>query len=188
MAAGTFFPTDLPTSGTCLPAWSPDLAMGECSAVGWALEATGRLWESRSLLPPFLAVAVWWICTGGCLMHVHLGLTALGGCSAAPHCPGGGGGGICSVTAHSSAPGGSLGAERLIPQAAAGRGQRRGHRLARHLGGREGGGSAAGDDRAAAATGQGALGAHDAGGAGEAMLSAPSSCFVLGLGVGCPVG
>lgn len=33
--------TDLPTSGTCLPAWSPDLARGKCNAVGWALEATG---------------------------------------------------------------------------------------------------------------------------------------------------
>uniref|UniRef100_A0A8C7EXA9 Transcription factor AP-4 n=1 Tax=Neovison vison TaxID=452646 RepID=A0A8C7EXA9_NEOVI len=38
------------------------------------------------------------------------------------------------------------GAERLIPQAAAGRGQGRGHWVAGHLGGREGGGLAPGDD------------------------------------------
>lgn len=82
-------------------------------------------------------------------------------------------------------------------QAAAGGGQRRGHWLAGHLGGREGRGSAAGDDRAAAATGQGALSAHDAGGAGEAggvrqtrlccWFGAPALCLP-GLGVGCLVG
>ncbi|KAI2576853.1 transcription factor AP-4 [Homo sapiens] len=38
------------------------------------------------------------------------------------------------------------GAERLVPQATAGRGQGRRHRLPGHLGGREGGGPAAGDD------------------------------------------
>lgn len=41
---------------------------------------------------------------------------------------------------------GSPGAERLVPQATAGRRQGRRHRLSGHLGGREGGGPAAGDD------------------------------------------
>uniref|UniRef100_A0A8B9D1N1 Uncharacterized protein n=1 Tax=Anser brachyrhynchus TaxID=132585 RepID=A0A8B9D1N1_9AVES len=59
------------------------------------------------------------------------------------------------------------GVQRLLPEAATGGGQRRGHRLAGHLGGREGRGPAAGDDRAPAAAGQGALGPHDAGGAGS---------------------
>uniref|UniRef100_A0A452QME1 Transcription factor AP-4 n=1 Tax=Ursus americanus TaxID=9643 RepID=A0A452QME1_URSAM len=83
------------------------------------------------------------------------------------------------------------GAERLIPQAAAGRRQGRRHWVTRYLGGREGGGPAPGDDRAETAAGQGALGAHDAGRAGEALgLSSvlQEPCFVPGLRVRDPAG